>query len=389
MGNSFSATKHESKVIVKPAAVSLSIDPALLVGLNEHQIRGMAAGLTREQVNHAWFSYEHAEAAKKRIPYEQYRGLSYEEVDGILKGLSREQVVGLTYFQIRGIKAGLTREQVNHKWFSYTHAEAAERKIPYEQYRGLSYEEVDGILQGLSRKQVVGLDEWQIRGMLAGLTREQVNHAWFSIGHAEAAEKKIPYKRYNGLSNMEASGISKGLSKEQLVGLNDDQIQGMIAGLTREQVNHAWFSNAHAYAAEKKIPYQVFAGLAQIQVNRAVKAYESAKDKGLKFGLTKTQLEALSTKGILAITDHGMKFEQVMAIPGSGLDEALRLHRVNQALSFCMSQYDAVGERARGKEAPMALKVPDVFETVCAFLGKPRVHAPAAPCAGAGAPGPA
>ena len=133
----------------------------------------------------------------------------------------------LTTDQLRGISAGLTQEQVNHDWFSYAHAQAAEASILYNEYQGLSYTQVEyGILKGLKREQVDNITcPYKLQGMVAGLNQEQVNNDWFSYGHAQAAEQDIDYETYNGFSNTQGEcGILKGLKREQVAGLNYNQI---------------------------------------------------------------------------------------------------------------------------------------------------------------------
>lgn len=65
------------------------------------QLIGLEAGLDQGQVNKAWFGIYHAEAAKRKIPYEQYKDLSVEQVKfGILNGLKREDVKELNQDKI-------------------------------------------------------------------------------------------------------------------------------------------------------------------------------------------------------------------------------------------------------------------------------------------------
>jgi hypothetical protein len=339
-----------------------------VAGLDGHQINGIRAGLSREQVSHDWFSLPHAEAAEKGIPYEVYAGLHYEEVWwGILKGLTRQQVEGLEGHQIDGIHAGLSREQVSHDWFSLPHAEAAEKGIPYEVYAGLHYEEVwGGILKGLTRQQVEGLNDYQINGVRAGLSREQVSHDWFSSTHAEAAEKGISYEVYAELNRDQVCyGILKGLTRQQVEGLNQCQINGVRAGLSREQVSHDWFSSTHVRAAERGIPYKVYSGAQSYKVYELVADYLAAKEKALKYGgLAEAQLKLLDTAQILAVIDHGMPFDRVNGLEGQALKDALREHVAQQKLALCLAHH----QKMAGK-APQALQMDDIYYHIGAFVG--------------------
>ena len=132
--------------------------------LSAAQLRGISAGLTEEQVNHNWFWMSHAEAAEAGIDYEEYQELTPLQVRyGILKGLKRAQVIDLNVSQIEGVAAGLTREQVNHDWFVAYHRKAAEAGIDYEEYQELTWEQACyGILKGLTRAQVIGLNADQL-----------------------------------------------------------------------------------------------------------------------------------------------------------------------------------------------------------------------------------
>lgn len=63
-----------------------------------------------------------------------------------------------------------------------------------------------------------------MRGLLAGLTRAQVEHDWFTDRHFKAARRELPYEEYEGLSYDQADGLVKSLKRRQVVGLDRDQI---------------------------------------------------------------------------------------------------------------------------------------------------------------------
>ncbi len=53
-----------------------------------------------------------------------------------------------------------------------------------------------------------------------GLSREQVNYPWFSQAHAYAAKAGIPYAKYQGLTEMQVKFIMRGLCRKQVEGLD-------------------------------------------------------------------------------------------------------------------------------------------------------------------------
>ncbi|MDF2939871.1 MAG: hypothetical protein K0R66_513 [Gammaproteobacteria bacterium] len=344
----YNAAYNISASLLSNMQGNVSLNAEQIHGLKEYQIQGLRVGLSKDQVNHDWFSYAHAEAAEKGIPYEAYAGLNYDQVGyGILQGLTCEQLEGLDQYQIQGLHAGLSKEQVNHKWFEGSHAEAARKGIPYETYAGLSNVQVGG-------------------GILQGLSREQVNHEWFSVAHADAAREGIPYETYAGLSDVQVGdGILQGLTREQVEGLFYWQIKGVFAGLSREQVNHSWFGSNHVNAAGMGIPYKVYAHLPDSEVEKRVADYEAAKARALKFQcLSKEQLGVLGISQILAVVNHGMTFGQVVALEGLRLDAAICEHRAQQKLALCLAHHS----KMEGK-APKALQIDDIYNQIKAFVG--------------------
>ncbi|MGD9152652.1 MAG: hypothetical protein PVG30_03210 [Gammaproteobacteria bacterium] len=349
--------------------------PQQVIGLNEYQLRGIRAGLTREQVNHKWFDYWHAEAAKKGISYEQYQGLTENQVEyGILKGLKREQVIGLGKYQLQGMNAGLTREQVENDWFDYWHAEAAEKGISYEQYQGLTKNQVEyGILKGLKREQVIGLGKYQLQGMNAGLTREQVENDWFDYWHAEAAEKGISYEQYQGLTkNQVEYGILKGLKRKQVIGLGKYQLQGMNAGLTREQVEHNWFGFWHARLAEAKIPYEDYKELsgdkaraifrrlegnkffrinhfASVMVMHIKAKYSDSRDSKIAFNTGMVLKEAGNHKRALSCFWQSIEFNPDYFEPAWNLTDIFIQQKNDEELTRLLNFLGRKGSRALSK----------------------------------------
>lgn len=171
------------------------------------------------------------------------------------------------------------------------------------------------------------------------------------------------------------AGALNGLPLEHMEGLSAYQIQGIHKGLTRDQVNHAWFMSSHSSAAEKGIPYAEYKGLGHKATLSATSNYLAAKAKGLKYGVTAEQMAVLSAKKILAITDHGMKFEAVLGLTESALIETLRYRQIQQRSIFCKFQYpqfQAVGRPELSPAAIQALNIPAVFDNICTFLGKPK-----------------
>ncbi|CAM4406362.1 MAG: hypothetical protein LEGION0398_MBIBDBAK_00263 [Legionellaceae bacterium] len=83
-------------------------------------------GLTREQVNHDWFTSSHVFLMTNDH-------FTYDTVKELNRG------------QLYGLKVGLTREQVDHKWFTMSHADSIKRGIDYS------------ILEGKTEKELVNL----------------------------------------------------------------------------------------------------------------------------------------------------------------------------------------------------------------------------------------
>ncbi|MGD9109129.1 MAG: F-box protein [Gammaproteobacteria bacterium] len=130
---------------------------------------------------------------------------------------------------------------------------------------------IEEALYNSSPTQVIDLNKYQIQGIKAGLTREQVKNSWFSYWHAKAAVANISYDQYKELTMDQVRyGILKGLERGQVVGLNWCQIEGMGAGLTQEQVMHDWFGYWHAKAAKNNIPYNQYKGLTLLQIKYGI-----------------------------------------------------------------------------------------------------------------------
>ncbi|MDO8953998.1 MAG: hypothetical protein Q7V63_04020 [Gammaproteobacteria bacterium] len=328
--------------------------------LNSFQIRGLDAGLSKEQVSRILFTAHHAMAAECGFKYVEYAGLTEDQIsEGLLKGLSREQVEGLNIYEIRGIKAGLSRTQVGQGlyWeyefdsivaqkarqssFGEYHAIAAERGIAFELYVGLESHQIEhGILEGLTRAQVKGLEvdeikvikagltraqisglsRNQIKGLMAGLSRKQVNEPWFRAPHALAATLEIPYEEYKGLTDpIVEHGILYGLKRDQVIGLTRGQVLGIQAGLERSQVNFPWFKEIHAQIADKGIPYEEYENLSEHPaliailngLTRAqVVGLNLSEIKGIQAGLSREQVIGLNDDQIEGV-QAGLTREQV------------------------------------------------------------------------------
>jgi hypothetical protein len=310
------------------------------------QQKGIEAGLSVAQVSYDWFKYNHFLAAKAGIPYEQYQGLTESQIAyGILRGLNRDQVEGVIEdwcleWRLGGMVSGLTKTQVNQPWFRISHCRAAEEGFSYESYQGLTETQVNsGIRKGLSREQVEWAtgdeSDYQLRGMVAGLSKEQVNHAWFGVEHATAAEEGFLYESYQGLTQCQVSeGIRKGLSREQAEGIdNPGQLWGIRFGLTRAQVQNDWFSTVHAGAAQEGMPYAHYEGLTSDQVH------------AMRFKkLRREQVEGLNQSQIILVKEHCLPTANIVR----GLDypaahRAAKKFRVSERVALAMGGHLRLG----------------------------------------------
>ena len=166
--------------------------------------------------------------------FEEYMTLSGVRVQyGVLNGMTRERMAGLTDDQVRGLATGLTREQVEQPWFSSLHADAAQSGVPYDRYKDLSLSQVRNFMRGrrVRRRKLFNLG--QIMGVRAGLSRDQVSKPWFYIPHATLARRGVSYKVYSVYQfSSEADlscqlDISKSLTRKQMADLNYDQLKFM------------------------------------------------------------------------------------------------------------------------------------------------------------------
>jgi|GEM_PF-1396787 len=181
---------------------------------------------------------------------------------------SKPVVAGLDFFQQKAIKIGLSREQIVNDWYDDAHTKCLKQgKYTYEDIKGLKYKQVLGIKAGLRPdqvrndwfgfehaqaikykgyryEQIIGLTTGQVCGMIeCGLTRAQVDHAWFTMAHV--------------------FHLQKGGFYENIQGLSEIQLLGMRAGLTREQVDHAWFTHIHLTYIKSGYAYEKIKGLSE------------------------------------------------------------------------------------------------------------------------------
>ncbi|MDF2530115.1 MAG: hypothetical protein K0Q57_995 [Gammaproteobacteria bacterium] len=352
-------------------------------GLTEYQMRGLKTGLNKDQVYKDWFKEAHAIAAEKGLPYSEYENLGYYEMkDGILKGLSRSQVEGLDFIQIQGIHDGLSREQVIGL-NSSCQIQGVLEGLSREQVLGLDRDQIMGVHAGLSREQVLGLNCNQIEGLKAGLNRKQVTKYRFTESHAEAAKMKIPYHEYCNLDYYQVQhGILKGLTRAQVSGLRDYQIDALHFGLDREQVDHDWFTEAHAKAAES-YPYEEYAGLEWHQVKNGilngfsrakVEGLNSIQMSGLNAGLSREQVNhewfdyshlECAESGVPYSVYAGKKLVYVSDI--NNLIYSYR-GRLNARLALCMATHPRLGENASPGLKKLMNNV-DLSKVLCSYLG--------------------
>lgn len=129
---------------------------------------------------------------------------------------------------------------------------------------GLTREQVDAIdncqtwhlqamLAGIAAEELVGLSPVQVNGLTAGLSRDQVNHVWFDNNHVNAHRAGLAYEAYQGLESYA-------------------QVQGLMAGLSRDQVNHDWFRLYHVRAHQAGIAYDAYKDCTREQVLALIKA---------------------------------------------------------------------------------------------------------------------
>lgn len=163
--------------------------------------------------------------------------------------------VGLSEGQLEGIGMGLTNEQVLAPNFD-THTLYGISVVRFGD-QSLSLNQAYDIVKGL--------DEWQIRAITKGLTREQV------------IEDSLDRNKYNNIDDLAtAEGITWPNAYEILKGLDESQVEGVIFGLSREQVMVENFgehtvSGMHHLIDFKNYPfeeaYEELRGMTEIEVD--------------------------------------------------------------------------------------------------------------------------
>ena len=107
--------------------------------------------------------------------YARVQGLENGQIAGVLAGLSREQVHGLNSYQVEGVQMGLSAQQVRVNNFRY------------DAVRGIrTLMERDGMTVADAYARVQGLEDDQIAGVLARsqgqvqANTESLRHIWAS-----------------------------------------------------------------------------------------------------------------------------------------------------------------------------------------------------------------
>lgn len=201
--------------------------------------------------------------------------------DAILNS-SPEQTQELNTQQLAGIRAGLVREQVAFDWFSEGHVLCARREQPYVKYTGLTNDQAFVVADGRTREQAITLSNDALQSAQLGTDYA----SFFGACGAWNLRGQGPSPWVSGLGIFQSCAVvTANIPQAVVKDLNKAQVRGVLAGLTREQVYHAWFTLTHALAAESGIPYVAYERLSEDQVWAVVNGANCEETKGWPFSL--------------------------------------------------------------------------------------------------------
>jgi len=205
------------------------------------QIEALKMGALPQQIAEGGIRTEHLTFIKKKSLnsrkeaeelFAKISGLSGVELDAFELGITREQIL-----QMKKLHFHLTQE--------FLEILKKTKDLPFEKILKKDREEasllLDALAKGFSYSQLQNLKVHQLRALSISheLTLEQVAAVWFTPQH------------FLGLVSCSYNTIE---------GLNPTQLQGVLAGLEREEVLPGWFTKRHLDAFSEGVPYKAIRG---------------------------------------------------------------------------------------------------------------------------------
>lgn len=176
--------------------------------------------------------YRIAAAVEHNLPLSKVSGQWFtpNHSKALLLAFTYETIENLTGLQLQGVMNGLTRAQVLPPWFQYEHLIAVQAGLAYEVIRRRSITEVNNlniyarqftpiilhashtslntaVKLNLSHQKIKNLTELQLQGVMAGLSPEQVTHSWFQHEHLMAIQTGFMYEKIAEKSTEEVNEL--------------------------------------------------------------------------------------------------------------------------------------------------------------------------------------